>query len=366
MQPTSRVGEPSANKCSRLKSRTKEADPDYNDPRPACPLVHRNVITPTALIESPREAADLLRRGGLVAFPTETVFGLGVDATNDDAVRRLFAAKGRPSDNPLIVHVADVSCWSLAASVITPSAEALLAAFAPGPLTVVLPKRSEVSSLVTAGLGTVGVRVPDHPVAREVLRLADVPIAAPSANRSGRPSGTRWRSVLEDLEGRIDAVYRKDGPSLGVESTVVDCTGPVATVLRLGAVTTEQIRSILPDAREITGESHSLAREGARSPGTTHPHYQPHADVRLIDSPGSVNVAQGDRVAYCGLLPIRQQDALAISAIYDTVGDYAAAFYEFLREADRHGVTTIYVQWAPAHGIGHALRDRQLRAAGER
>lgn len=320
---------------------------------------------PTALIESTREAAELLRQGGLVAFPTETVFGLGVDATNDDAVRKLFAAKGRPSDNPLIVHLADASRWSLAASILTPSAEALLAAFAPGPLTVVLPKRPEISSLVTAGLQTVGVRVPDHPIARELLGYLDVPIAAPSANRSGRPSGTRWKSVLEDLEGKVDAVYREDGTSLGVESTVVDCTGPVAIMLRPGAVTIEQIRAVLPEARELTDPFNDNTSASVRSPGTAHPHYQPRARVLLVDSPDAVTITPGERVAYCGLQPTRQQDALTMSAAYDTTNDYAEAFYEFLREADRREVTTVYLQLAPARGIGIALRDRQKRAAGE-
>ncbi|MEQ8837727.1 MAG: L-threonylcarbamoyladenylate synthase, partial [Lacipirellulaceae bacterium] len=243
----------------------------------------------TALIDSPRKAVELICGGGLVAFPTETVFGLGVDATSDAAVRNLFAAKGRPSDNPLIVHVAEPSRWSDAAAELTPTAESLLDAFAPGPLTVVLPKRDTISTLVTGGLETVGVRVPNHPVAAEILRLADRPIAAPSANRSGRPSGTRWRSVLEDFEGRIDAVYREDGPSLGVESTVVDCTGSVARVLRPGAVTIEQIRNVLPNAEvttaEMTTAAAGQATDAVRSPGTLHPHYQPQARVQLIDTP---------------------------------------------------------------------------------
>lgn len=319
----------------------------------------------TVLIDSPYEAAELIRSGGLVAFPTETVFGLGVDATNDDAVRKLFAAKGRPSSNPLIVHIAEASRWSDAAAILTPSAEALLSEFAPGPLTVVLPKRPEVSSLISAGLDTVGLRVPDHPIAAEILRLVGRPIAAPSANRSGRPSGTRWQSVLEDLDGRIDAVYRQDGPSLGVESTVVDCTGAVATVLRPGAVTTEQIRRVLLNARELTDLAHCSANDTVRSPGTLHPHYQPQARVRLIDSPDSIEVTSGDLVAYCGLLPFAVPESLTISAVFETLDAYAAGFYEFLREADRHEVTTIYVQVAPDQGIGHALRDRQSRAAAD-
>ncbi len=319
----------------------------------------------TALIQSPSVAAEIIRNGGLVAFPTETVFGLGVDATNEAAVRKLFEAKGRPNTNPLIVHVADAADWSSAAATLTPSAEALLAEFAPGPLTVVLPKRPEVSQMVTAGLETVGVRVPDHPVAQEVLRLAGTPVAAPSANRSGRPSGTRWRTVLEDLDGRVDAVYRQDGPAIGVESTVVDCTGPAATVLRPGAVTLDAIRRVIPDAREATGEATRESSSEVRSPGTLHPHYQPQAEVRLIDSPESIDPSSGNRIAYCGLLPV-EEGTLAFSAVFETLDDYATGFYEFLREADRRGATLICIQRAPDQGIGHALRDRQRRAAGER
>ncbi|TWT77438.1 Threonylcarbamoyl-AMP synthase [Posidoniimonas polymericola] len=320
----------------------------------------------TALIQSPREAAEIIRAGGVVAFPTETVFGLGVDATNDQAVRKLFQAKGRPSDNPLIVHIADAGRWSDAAATLTPTAEVLLSAFAPGPLTVLLPKRAEVSDLVTAGLGTVGIRAPNHPIAAEILRLAGRPVAAPSANRSGRPSGTRWRSVLEDLDGRIDAVFQQDGPSLGVESTVVDCTGPVATVLRAGAVTIEQIRRVLPDAREVNEDADRHADTDVRSPGTLHPHYQPRATVRLVDRPSALASQEGARVAYCGLLPIEDQPSVVLSEVFNSLDDYAAGFYEFLREADRQQATVVFVQRAPDKGIGHALLDRQQRAAGER
>ncbi|MEN0111092.1 MAG: L-threonylcarbamoyladenylate synthase [Planctomycetota bacterium] len=320
----------------------------------------------TALIDCPREAAERLRRGGLVAFPTETVFGLGVDATNEDAVSRLFAAKGRPTDNPLIVHVADVEQWARAASSLTPSGEALLAEFAPGPLTVVLPKRREVSPLVTAGLDTVGVRVPEHPVAAEVLRLVGTPIAAPSANRSGRPSGTRWRTVLEDLDGRIDAIVRKDGPSVGLESTVVDCTGDVATVLRPGAVTIDQIRRVLPDARDHAPVHLAIPDDRVRSPGIAHPHYQPRAAVRLIDAPESIELEAGVPAAYCGLQSADRPEAFALHAAYETTDAYAAAFYEFLREADRRGAAVVYAQLAQEEGVGNALRDRQQRAAATR
>lgn len=321
---------------------------------------------PTARITCPEEAARILRAGGLVAFPTETVFGLGVDATNGAAVERLFAAKGRPSDNPLIVHLASREGWPLAASELTRSADALLRAFAPGPLTAVLPKQPTISTLVTAGLETVGVRVPEHPVAAQILRHAGVPIAAPSANRSGRPSCTTWRSVLEDLDGRIDAVYCEDGPAYGLESTVVDCCGSEPLVLRPGAVTLDQIRQVLPDAQEhLASRREGGASDGARSPGLLHPHYQPDADVRLVDGLPTIDAVSGPGVAYCGLRSPEGIEHAALSAVYPTIDEYAAGFYEFLREADRRSVGTVLVQRAPAEGIGFALRDRQRRAAGE-
>ena len=321
----------------------------------------------TRLIDSPHEAADLLRRGALVAFPTETVFGLGVDATNEAAVRRLFAAKGRPSDNPLIVHVADAGRWSDAAAALTDSAEKLLAAFAPGPLTVVLPKRPAVSQLVTAGLDTVGVRAPSDPVAAEILSLAGVPVAAPSANRSGRPSCTRWRSVLEDLNGRIDAVFCRDVAGVGLESTVVDCTSDPPVLLRPGAVTIDQIRAVAPGAREIgfASSTGTPSTGPTRSPGLAHPHYQPDAAVRLVDLPREVVVVAGELHAYCGLTPATQPERLVLHAAYADVEHYAAEFFEFLREADRRGATTIWVQRAPDERVGRALRDRQDRAAAK-
>ena len=217
---------------------------------------------------------------------------------------------------------------------------------------------------MTAGLQTVGVRVPRHPIAAEVLRLANVPVAAPSANRSGRPSGTRWRSVMDDLDGRVDAVFRQDGETIGLESTVVDCTGPVATVLRPGAITLEQIRRVTPDAGEAIASLNERTASSVRSPGTLHPHYQPRAKVRLVETPAAAIVPPGERAAYCGLQGSDQPNGFALHATYDTQDDYAAAFYEFLREADRCGVSTVYVQSATEGGVGHALRDRQRRAAG--
>ena len=316
----------------------------------------------TERINSPDVAAEIIRQGGLVAFPTETVFGLGADASNPTAVEKLFKAKGRPSDNPLIVHVSDASCWSLAASTLTLHAEKLLSAFAPGPITVVLPKRNTICTSVTAGLETVGVRVPNHDVAREILKRANVPVAAPSANRSGRPSGTRWRSVLEDLDGHIDAVYCEDSEQIGIESTVVDCCGPVPVLLRPGAVTLDQIRGVVPEAREMEENAHCQTAR-VNSPGLLHPHYQPHATVRLIETPTQISLDRARDVAYCGCEEFEGIEKLALYKVFSSLDEYAAGFYEFLRMVDRQSLSEVYVQLADNVGIGRALRDRQRRAA---
>jgi L-threonylcarbamoyladenylate synthase len=266
------------------------------------------------------------------------------------------------------VHLSDGRDWSLAASKMTPHAETLLAAFSPGPITVVLPKRANISPLVTAGLETVGVRIPNHVTARQILRKANLPIAAPSANRSGRPSSTTWKAVLEDLEGRIDAVFCEDSTSIGIESTVVDCCGPVPIVLRPGGITIEQLQAVIPDIEELDCRhdptQHSLCGK-VNSPGLLHPHYRPRAKVRLVDATSSGMIPANQTVAYCGIRPWETDEPLTLCRIFPTVEAYAAGFYEFLREVDRLGISIVIAQAAPAQGIGRALLDRQRRAASE-
>lgn len=322
----------------------------------------------TEYINSIARAATIIREGGLVAFPTETVFGIGVDATNGDAVGKLFEAKGRPSNNPLIVHLDEHSNWSRAASELPVVAEAMLTAYSPGPLTVVLPKLPTISEQVTAGLATVGVRIPNHPIAREILRLAAVPVAAPSANRSGRPSGTTWRAVAEDLDGRIDAIFTADSATIGIESTVVDCTGIKPVVLRPGAITLEQLQQVAPETREIeTLDNQQLLISGEQpnSPGILHPHYQPKADVCIVESPPTdITSDMSANAAFCGFERLDAVDGFALTRIFESLEDYAAGFYEFLREVDRQALQKVFIQAAPETGIGRALRDRQRRAAG--
>lgn len=322
----------------------------------------------TEYIDSADRAAEIIREGGLVAFPTETVFGIGVDATNGDAVAKLFEAKGRPSNNPLIVHLDDGGQWARAASELPKVAEALLDAFCPGPLTLVLPKLPTISDQVTAGLKTVGVRIPDHSIAREILRIAAVPVAAPSANRSGRPSGTTWQAVAEDLDGRIDAIFSADTTTIGIESTVVDCSGTFPVVLRPGAITLEQLQRVAPQTLELgVDEKGQMVASGEQvnSPGILHPHYQPSAEVFMVDVPPTgISVDDAAVSAFCGIEGFDGGDVFALSKIFGSIEEYAAGFYEFLREVDRQAFKKVFVQTAPDEGIGRALRDRQRRAAG--
>jgi L-threonylcarbamoyladenylate synthase len=311
----------------------------------------------TKIVDDPREAAEWLRAGGLVAFPTETVYGLGVDATCAAAVERLFRIKGRPGNNPLIVHLADLADLELAGRDIPDVARRLLEQFAPGPLTVVVPKRESIAPQVTAGLDTVGVRIPAEPRARELLRLTRLPIAAPSANRSGKPSSTTIQGVLEDFGDELDAILSGEPSAIGLESTVVDCTRDVPRVLRPGAVTLEQLRSVAPD---ITAAGRTV-EPGENSPGRLHPHYQPLARVLLVSTPAQASAEP--TAAYLGLHPHAQADRFGWYRVFHDPADYARNFYESLREVDRRGLRQVFCETAESRGIGEALMDRLARAA---
>ena len=323
-------------------------------------------------------AASILRDGGLVAIPTETVYGLAVRADDADAVARLFAVKDRPSDNPLIVHVADVAGVHAVARDVTPLAEALLARFAPGPLTVVLPAREDLPRAVTAGLDTVAVRIPDHAVALELLRLAGVPLAAPSANRSTRPSPTRAEHVLDDLDGRIDAVVDGGPTRVGLESTVVDARGAAPIVLREGGVTREELAAVTGSTdTDADGTDRTDAVEAAhRSPGTRHRHYAPSIPVHLAAAGDGPTLAarladRGD--ARVGLVAVRSSGALdgreqghtgvVVLGLPRDAGTLAADLFALLRAAETRDLTALVVEAVPEDGVGRAVMDRLRRAA---
>ncbi|CAN5188897.1 L-threonylcarbamoyladenylate synthase [soil metagenome] len=312
------------------------------------------------------EPAATLRRGGLVAFPTETVYGLGADAMDAGAVERIFRAKGRPSDNPLIVHVPDASWLPLVVASVTPLADELAAAFWPGPLTLVLEAHPAVPGVTTGGLTTVAVRVPSDPLARRLIELAGTPIAAPSANLSGRPSPTTAAHVRADLGARIDWIV-DGGPSpLGIESTVVDSRGDTPIVLREGSITREMLAAVTGDDADRTPGGN--LSPGVRSPGTTHAHYRPAARVVLADVGDSVAVA--NRMAERHRVGLLGPDVSGLDPQVRVLGtpvgaeEVAAALYGALRAGDDAGLTTLVIESVPDEGFGRAVMDRLRRAAG--
>lgn len=311
----------------------------------------------TALTTSPTQAAQYLRRGGLVAFPTETVYGLGADAFQPSAVRRIFEAKGRPSDNPLIVHVSQHEQFDEVAEEVSHSAQILMEHFLPGPLTLILPKHPELPSVVTAGLETVGVRMPALPLARTFLDACDTPVPAPSANRSGRPSPTSWEAVRDDLEGRIDCILQGDRTEAGVESTVVDCTTDPVEVLRPGAISVEALKEVLGTVRTPPVDDTSTTR----SPGTRHRHYAPTAEVRLVENPSEAD--PGPQRAYIGLDAPLDPEAFGLVSVAADLEAYAHDLFHVFRACEAEGIEVIYAQTVPPSGLGRALNDRLRRAA---
>ncbi|MCG8561267.1 MAG: threonylcarbamoyl-AMP synthase [Hyphomicrobiales bacterium] len=308
--------------------------------------------------ESIADAAERLRRGGLVAFPTETVYGLGADAGNGRAVAALYAAKGRPRFNPLIVHVADAAAAARYAA-FTETANRLAEAFWPGGLTLVLPKAAAggIAELTTAGLDTVALRAPDHPVARALLAAADVPVAAPSANRSGHVSPTTAAHVAEDLGDRVDVILDGGPTAIGIESTVVDASGVVPTLLRPGAVPRAEIEAVLGCA---LAERTTAATP--TSPGQLASHYAPRAALRL----NALSVEPGEALLAFGPdVPTGACRTINLSAKRD-LGEAAANLFGALRALDATGVPAIAVMPIPDRGLGEAINDRLRRGAAPR
>lgn len=312
----------------------------------------------TIITDSPAEAAALLNSGCIVAFPTETVYGLGGLITRPDSIERIFAAKGRPQDNPLIVHVAEPEQIGLVA--LDPSADAriLINHFMPGPLTVILKKRPSVPDSITAGLANVGVRCPANPLSRALLERASAPVAAPSANRSGLPSATEWSAVATDLDGRIDAILRGPATTFGLESTIVDCTGKVPLLLRAGSITLETLRSVLPSVMLPTAAG---TEEMVKCPGTKYPHYAPKASITLYHE-GFPEVLPPHAAVIGTSLPPLPPSTLHCHC--RTLEDYGHKLFSFFRKCDNAGITHIFCEFPEEQGIGRAIRDRLLRAAG--
>ena len=317
-------------------------------------------------------ASDLLNRGELVAFPTETVYGLGANALNREAVLSIFSAKGRPADNPLIVHIHDRSQLD-DLCMVPPLAGCLMDAFWPGPLTMLFVRKPAVPPEVTAGLPTVAIRMPSHPVAAAMLKACGLPVAAPSANSSGRPSPTTAAHVLEDMNGKIPLILDGGACRVGVESTVVDLTGDVPCVLRPGAVTLEMIRKVLGRGAVADSVMRPLKEgEAAPSPGMRHKHYAPR---------GHLTIVKGEKDAVVREIIRRydQSENAVILAVSDHLPEYGArramdmgpdlsaaahSLFALLRKADDMGYARLFAEAVPDGGVGLAVMNRMARAAG--
>ncbi len=313
-----------------------------------------------------RVAAEALRHGGLVAFPTETVYGLGAHALDEAAVARIYAAKGRPSYNPLIVHVTDAEAAQALVSDWPRSAELLARAFWPGPLTLVLPKRDVVPDAITAGLPSIAVRVPGHPVALALLREARIPVAAPSANRFTELSPTTAAHVAESLDDVVDLILDGGPTTVGIESTVVDLTGPTPRVLRPGMISAAQIGDVVGSVNETPVP---VAEGAARSsPGMVDRHYAPRARVLLFDdatrtaalTEATAAAAEGARVGGLGFEPLPVTDARVMPR---QASAYARRLYAELHALDELGCDLVLVERVPQTPEWAGLRDRLERAA---
>lgn len=331
---------------------------------------------PAAMSADIDRAAAVIRRGGLVVFPTETVYGLGGDATSAEAARRIYAAKGRPSDNPLIIHVADPADAGRYAHT-DDLFDRLAAAFMPGPLTVIMPRRPCIPLSTTGGLETVAVRCPSHPVAHALIAAAGVPIAAPSANLSGSPSPTCAAHVIKDLSGRVDMILDGGEADIGLESTIVkldkDQHGEYLTLLRPGGITCDALSCVCERVVIAPAVCEQLAADQRPlSPGMKYKHYAPKTPVVLLDGDGSDVLAflQREQAATpCAILcydeeiPSLRPEGLLPVGRREDLSAQAHTLFGHLREADTLGASVIYAHLPPKEGLGLALYNRMIRAA---
>ncbi len=333
------------------------------------------ILTP-ATAESIRRAAEIIREGGVVGFPTETVYGLGGDALSGEAAKKIFAAKGRPGDNPLIVHVSAMSeIAPLIDGEIPGAAVKLAEAYWPGPLTMIMKKSQRIPDEVSAGLQTVGIRMPASETARALIREAGRPIAAPSANRSGRPSPTTAQHVMDDMDGRIPMIIDGGASQVGLESTVLDVTGRVPRVLRPGGITPEMIAAVVGEV-EIDGTVMRPLKEGERpiSPGTKYRHYAPQGELTIVQGDART-VADVISEMYDGyeknaaILALPGHESLyGVRRVYPlgedgSVESAAAGLFAALRLLDDEKIEHIFSEAVPADGLGLAVMNRLGRAA---
>lgn len=321
------------------------------------------------------EAGKIIRNGGLVAFPTETVYGLGASAFDADAAKKIYAAKGRPSDNPLIVHICDKAQIADIAADIPDAAQIVIDKFMPGPVTIILKKKSVVPDDVTAGLDTVAIRFPGHETAQRLIAAAGVPIAAPSANLSGKPSPTKAKHVIKDMTGRIDAIIDGCDCNVGVESTIVDFTGEKPVILRPGGVTYDDLKAQDIDVEIDKNILQSIAPdEVPKCPGMKYMHYAPNAEVTVVEGEMTavqqkikelLNETNGKIAGVLTMYGADYDNAVILSA-GSTNKEYAKNLFSALREFDELGVEIVFAEFCEKDGYGLAVKNRLYKAAAQR
>lgn len=330
--------------------------------------------------EELKEASAVIRSGGLVAFPTETVYGLGGDATNPEASRKIYAAKGRPSDNPLIVHIADFSQLRNIVAEVPQEAEKLAEAFWPGPLTMILRKNEVIPYETTGGLDTVAIRMPSHPVARAFLQDSGCMIAAPSANTSGRPSPTTAQHVWGDLHGKIEILLDGGSVGIGIESTIVDLSEERPMILRPGFITQEMLSAVLGDVGMDPGLASENSKQPPKAPGMRYRHYAPKADLTLVEGTmeeviSKINALTREAQAMgksVGVLATEENKDCYVADHVIVIGqrqdeaEIARHLFDVLRQFDDLQVDLIYSESFVAAGVGQAIMNRLLKAAGHK
>lgn len=323
------------------------------------------------------KAGEIIKNGGIVAFPTETVYGLGANAYDEAAIKKIYEAKGRPSDNPLIVHLAGTEDVAEVAREIPENAKKLLEKFAPGPFTLILKKQPKIPDTVTAGLDTVGVRIPKNETARAFIKAAGVPIAAPSANISGKPSPTKAEHVIADLDGRVDAIICGGSADIGVESTIIDVTGEIPVILRPGGITKEDIASVCGAVRIneniLTGVKDN---ETPKCPGMKYKHYSPDAEVTVVEGGREKTAAKIKELVEesrrnsikTGVLMASPADFETDLYIFEGVnnGEFANILFSALRELDKMGIKKAYVQMCMQDEMELAVKNRLYKSAGHK
>lgn len=329
-------------------------------------------------VEELEEAIHILRKGGLVAFPTETVYGLGADALNEEAAKKIYAAKGRPSDNPLIIHIADKNALEVLTWEVPKVAEQLIDAFWPGPLTIIFKKNDKVPMGTTGGLNTVAIRLPEEPISHALIKESGVYIAAPSANTSGRPSPTRAKHVIDDLNGKIDMIIDGGPVGIGLESTIIDVTSNIPTILRPGFITKDMIETVIGEVEVDQAILDSGSDIKPKAPGMKYKHYAPKGDITIFEGNLEDVIMQINQRAR---QKIEDGIKVGVIATDETIYSYdygivksigsrrdnnsiARSMFALLREFDDLEVECIYTESFRDAGLGQAIMNRLLKAAG--